>query len=93
MPRNGSGKLATAIPAAIPDGHDDRRARMGTVRTDIGCAHRQHGGGWPDPQSEGNWNWGGYSISNLATMTTTGAVATVGTMLTVGNGIPSPGAV
>ena len=45
-------------------------------------AHRQHGGGWPDPIRQ--LELGRLLYLNLATMTTTGA-ATVRTMLTVGS--------
>ena len=58
---------------------------MNTVQTDIGAALTASTAADGQTPITGNWNWGGYSISNLATMTTTGA-ATVGTMLTVGNG-------
>lgn len=85
MPRSGSGVYTLPAPAPFQNGTTIDAPAMNTVQTDIAAALTASTAADGQTPITGSWNWGGYSISNLATMTTTGA-ATVGTVLTVGNG-------
>lgn len=86
MPRSGTGTYSLPAPAPFQNGTTIDAPGMNTVQSDIATALTQSVAADGQTPITGNWNFKGYSITNLASLGITGAVS-VGTTLTIGTAL------